>query len=416
MHSKRRSCHSALRWTARRTVTFACWLFLSFFVFGATVWWFRPLREGVRPDETIVPSGPGVPTANASFAPTVVNSAEPHGPSPTGMAWIPGGEFSMGCSASCESLCSSPGVSHDAQPIHRVYVDGFWIDRTEVTNAQFAEFVAATGYKTVAELRPTSAEFPDAPPESLVAGSVVFSPTSAQVLLDNYLQWWRYVPGANYRHPTGPDSDIRARESFPVVHICYEDARAYAEWAGKRLPTEAEWEFAARGGLSGRLYPWGDDLHPDGKFAANLYQGQFPLQGGDTGADGFVGIAPTAQFPANGYGLFDMSGNVWEWTADWYRPDHYQMLAAEGGVPRNPTGPASSWDPDEPGAKKRVQRGGSFVCTDQYCTRYIVGTRGKGEIRSGTNHLGFRCVRDKDASPPPERGNQVDPNQPTSER
>ena len=298
----------------------------------------------------------------------------------------------MGSRAGSESLCSMPGLTRDALPVHRVYVDGFWMDATEVTNADFGAFVKATGYVTVAERAPTAGEFPGAPPENLVAGSVVFTPTPQPVSLDNHFQWWRYEKGANWRHPEGPATTIQGREMYPVVHIAYDDALAYAAWAGKRLPTEAEWEFAARGGLSGTLYAWGDVFQPGGKSMANTYQGIFPVK--DSGADGFTGIAPVASFPPNGYGLYDVAGNVWEWTSDWYRPDTYEQLAAAGAVARNPRGPDSSLDPSEPGTKKRVHRGGSFLCTDQYCTRYMVGTRGKGEPDTGTSHLGIRLVRD----------------------
>jgi len=275
------------------------------------------------------------------------------------------------------------------------------MDATEVTNEQFEQFAKSTGYVTVAERKPTREEFPTAPAENLVAGSVVFSPPSRPVPLDDHYQWWSYVPGANWRHPTGPDSDLKGREKYPVVHIAYEDAAAYAKWAGKRLPTEAEWEFAARGGMAAKPYAWGDELKPGGKWQANIYQGRFPVKGGDSGEDGFVGIAPVAQFSPNAYGLFDVGGNVWEWCSDWYRADYYATLAAQGGVARNPQGPSSSLDPSEPDQPKRVQRGGSFLCTEQFCTRYMVGTRGKGEVRSGTNHLGFRCVKDA--------GKQLDP-------
>jgi len=318
-------------------------------------------------------------------------AAAKHSPAPEGMVWIPGGEFSMGSSVEAEAICGSPGVTRDAQPVHRVYVDGFWMDKTEVTNEQFEKFVKATKYITVAERTPTAAEFPGAPPENLVAGSVVFTPPDHPVPLDNFYQWWSYVKGANWRHPLGPDSDLKGKENYPVVQIAYEDAAAYAKWAGKRLPTEAEWEFAARGGLEGKLYWWGNDLKPGGKWMANIFEGHFPDK--DTGEDGFAGIAPVAQFPTNGYGLYDMAGNVWEWCSDWYRPDYYAQLARVGGVARNPQGPPSSFDPSEPTQPKRVMRGGSFLCTDQYCTRYMVGTRGKGEISTGSNHLGFRCVR-----------------------
>jgi formylglycine-generating enzyme required for sulfatase activity len=327
-----------------------------------------------------------------SFAPTIANDAPAPRPAPDGMVWIPGGEFSMGA-------LDPRGMDHgghqpmnDARPIHRVYVDGFWMDATEVTNEQFTRFVEATGYVTVAEQKPTRAEFPGAPEENLVAGSVIFAPTPRTVELRNHYNWWSYVPGANWRHPQGPDSDLRGRQKYPVVHIAYEDAEAYARWAGKRLPTEAEWEFAARGGLTGKPYAWGDQFKPRDKWQANVYQGEFPVQRGDRAEDGFDGIAPVAQFAPNGYGLYDVAGNVWEWCSDWYRADYYTVLTAHSAVARNPQGPRHSFDPSEPQERKRVQRGGSFLCTEQYCTRYMVGTRGKGEIRSATNHLGFRCV------------------------
>jgi sulfatase modifying factor 1 len=320
------------------------------------------------------------------------SSSKP-GEAPPGMVWISGGEFLMGCEDPRSCLCGGPDAMNDARPIHRVYVDGFWMDKTEVTNEQFAKFVEATGYVTIAERKPRAEDFPDAPPENLVAGSTVFTPTPAPVPLNNHYQWWRYQKGANWRHPSGPDSDIDGKENLPVVHIAYDDARAFCKWAGKRLPTEAEWEFAARGGLEQKLYAWGDELKPDGKWMANIYQGKFPVQGGDTGEDGFVGIAPVAQYPANAYGLHDVAGNVWEWCSDWYRPDYYETLAKTGKTARNPQGPSNSFDPLEPNQPKRVLRGGSFLCTDQYCTRYMVGSRGKGEADAGSNHLGFRCVK-----------------------
>ncbi len=327
-----------------------------------------------------------------SFALTVANSEKPPAPAPSGMVWIPGGEFSMGSSGRCGGKsCCSPTTVEDALPIHRVHVDGFWMDATDVTNADFEKFVKATGYVTVAERTPTKEEFPTAPPENLVAGSVVFTPTSKPVSLDDHYQWWSYVKGANWRHPTGPQSSIRGHENEPVVQVAYDDAEAYAKWAGMRLPTEAEWEFAQRGGLSGKLYAWGDEFKPHGKYMANTWQGIFPVK--DIGEDGFAGISPVKSFPPNGYGLYDMAGNVWQWCSDWYRPDTYASDAAKATVTRNPTGPSSSFDPSEPGVAKRVQRGGSFLCTDQYCTRYMAGTRGKGEVDTGTNHTGFRCVK-----------------------
>jgi formylglycine-generating enzyme required for sulfatase activity len=264
------------------------------------------------------------------------------------------------------------------------------MDRTEVTNEEFARFVRATGYVTVAERTPTREEFPTAPPENLVAGSVVFDPPAKPVPLDDHFQWWSYVTHASWRHPLGPGSDLRGRERYPVVHVAYQDAQAYAKWAGKRLPTEAEFEFAARGGLSGKLYAWGDELRPGGRWMANTFQGHFPND--DTGDDGWTGIAPVASFPANAYGLHDIAGNVWEWVADWYRADAYASLGGQGVV-HNPEGPADSADPEEPAVPKRVQRGGSFLCSNQYCARYLVGSRGRGDPSSGANHLGFRCVK-----------------------
>lgn len=279
----------------------------------------------------------------------------------------------------------------DARPIHRVHVDGFWMDATEVTNRQFAAFVAATQYVTVAEKPPRAEDYPGAPPENLVAGSVVFTPPDVPVPLDNHFRWWSYIRGASWRHPTGPDSNLEGREDYPVVQIAYDDAVAYAKWAGKRLPTEAEWEFAARGGLDGNPYAWGMEFRPGGKWMANTWQGQFPVR--DLAEDGFGGVAPVGRFPPNGYGLFDVAGNVWEWCSDWYRPDYYADLAGMASVPRNPTGPSSPFDPAEPTERKRIHRGGSFLCTEQYCTRYMIGTRGKGEVTTGSNHVGFRCVQ-----------------------
>jgi len=336
------------------------------------------------------PSQDAMAAVAAAFSPTIANTAKPPGPAPDGMVWIPGGEFSMGAADLPGMNDVGMQATRDSRPIHPVYVDGFWMDKTEVTNEQFAVFVTATGYVTVAERTPRAEDFPGAPPENLVAGSVVFSPPDHAVPLNDHFQWWSYVKGTNWRYPLGPKSDLKDREQYPVVHIAYEDAVAYARWAGKRLPTEAEWEFAARGGLTGQVYPWGNEFQKDGKWMANIHQGHFPDQ--DTGADKFLGIAPVAQFPANEYGLYDVGGNVWEWTSDWYRPD-YAQLAAAGGVARNPQGPDTPFDPSEPTEKKRVHRGGSFLCTDQYCSRYMVGTRGKGEGSTGTNHLGFRTVR-----------------------
>jgi sulfatase modifying factor 1 len=374
----------------------------NFFVAGALglivaagVWVWLGVRE-----ETAEEGANAIPHATAdggaravSYPPTVPNPAKAPSPAPPGMVWIPGGEFSMGTEDPTDMICGGSDPMPDARPIHRVFVDGFWMDATVVTNDEFDRFVQATRYVTVAERKPKEEDFPGVPPEALTPGSTVFTPPEEPAPLNNYLAWWRYIPGASWRHPDGPGSGIQGRGNYPVIHIAYEDAEAYAKWAGKRLPTEAEWEFAARGGLSGQPYAWGSELKPGNKWMANTYQGSFPMK--DTGEDGFAGLAPVAQFPTNGYGLYDMAGNVWEWCADWYRPDYYAQLAASSRAARNPTGPADSMDPAEPGTPKRVERGGSFLCTDQYCTRYMVGSRGKGEPSTGSNHLGFRCVLSK---------------------
>jgi formylglycine-generating enzyme len=342
------------------------------------------------------PAGSGIESADSErslFGATMENDRREPRSRPAGstaMVWVPGGEFSMGALDSEGRTgpgCGDPTA--DAQPVHRVYVDGFWMDATEVTNEAFERFVRATGYVTVAERKPTPEEYPDAPRENLVAGSVVFAPPSAPVPLDTQFRWWKYLEGTSWRRPTGTASNVKGRERYPVVQVAYDDAAAHCRWAKKRLPTEAEFEFAARGGLSGRRYAWGDELRPGGRWMANIFQGHFPDK--DTGGDGWAGLAPVASFPSNGYGLYDMAGNVWEWVSDWYRPDYYGTLEPQS-VARNPTGPADSFDPGEPGVPKRVQRGGSFLCSSQYCTRYLVGSRGKGEPSSGANHLGFRCV------------------------
>jgi formylglycine-generating enzyme required for sulfatase activity len=323
------------------------------------------------------------------LGPIAVNAGAPPGPAPEGMVWIPGGVFWMGSE-------DFP----DAKPIHKVYVDGFWMDKTEVTNAQFRRFVEDTGYVTVAEKPPDVAEImkqqpPGAPPppkESLVAGSLVFAQPKTKVPLNDPSRWWRWTPGANWRQPEGPGSDLKEKDSHPVVHIAHRDALTYCEWRGKkeggtfRLPTEAEWEFAARGGLDRKRFTWGDEFKPNGKLMANTWQGEFAHQ--NTLEDGYFGTAPVSSFPPNGFGLSDMAGNVWEWCADWYQPKYVDIFS-----PRNPSGPSDSFDPNEPGIPKRVQRGGSYLCCDNYCSRYEVGGRGKAEPDSGTNHVGFRCVK-----------------------
>jgi formylglycine-generating enzyme required for sulfatase activity len=297
------------------------------------------------------------------------------------MIFLPAAEFSMG---------SSHAMFKDAHPVHRVRVNGFWIDQDELTNAEFQKFVKATGYKTIAEIAPSKEDFPDAPPENLVAGSVVFAPPKEDVPLDNHLRWWSYVPGANWKHPEGPDSDISSRMHHPVVHLAWHDAQAFAKWAGKRLPTEAEWEYAARGGHEGKDFSWGNEFRPNGKIMANTFQGHFPNK--NTKEDGFLATAPIRSFPPNAFGIFDISGNVWEWVSDWYRPDYFEYLKKAGEPSQNPQGPNDSLDPNEPGVAKRVMKGGSYLCTDQYCARYMPGGRGKGDPSTGTNHLGARFV------------------------
>lgn len=322
------------------------------------------------------PATADVPDAG-KIEPTEVGDAEPPGPAPKGMIWIPPGKFSMG---------SAYEPFGDARPIHTVELDGFWLDETPVTNRQFAAFVQDTGYLTIAERKPDPKDFPGVPEEALVPGSLVFRQTDGPVPLHDFRAWWAYVPGACWKRPEGPQSGIVGREDHPVVQVCYFDAVEYAKWAGKRLPTEAEWEYAARGGLTQKPYVWGDEFEPGGKCMANSWQGLFPNQ--NTEQDGWVRTSPVKTFPPNGFGLFDMAGNVWEWCSDWYRPDYYAKSPVH-----DPQGPDDSFDPDEPGLPKRVQRGGSFLCSDQYCSRYMPGGRGKGALDTGSSHVGFRCAK-----------------------
>jgi sulfatase modifying factor 1 len=310
-----------------------------------------------------------------------INRLRPSAAAPAGMVWIPGGTFTMGCAD-----CGMP----DAEPVHLVAVDAFWMDETPITNRQFAAFVAASGYVTIAERKPDAKDYPGVPEDKLVAGSACFKPPSGPVALDNPNAWWIYQPGASWKHPEGPDSGIQGRDDHPVVHIAWDDARAYATWAGKRLPTEAEYEFAARGGQDGKHFAWGNDVKPGGVWPANIWQGPFPSN--DAGEDGFRGTSPVKAFPPNGFGLYDVGGNVWQWCADWYRPDYFAQVLAQGTA-HNPRGPGESVDPQEPGIPKRVQKGGSFLCSDQYCARYHVGSRGKGAVDSSGANVGFRCVK-----------------------
>lgn len=307
----------------------------------------------------------------------------------SGMVLIKGARFWMGG----DSIWGRP----DEFPRHHVEVSSFYIDIQEVTNKQFKAFVDATGYITTAEKKPDWEQLklqvqPGTPKPSddmLVAASLVFIPPDRAVPLDNASAWWAWVPGANWKHPEGPVSNLTGKDDYPVVHVSWEDAMAYCRWAGKRLPTEAEWEFAARGGQLDAIYPWGNELITKGKKKANAWDGKFPNK--NTGLDGYVGAAPVRQFAANPYGLYDMAGNVWEWVSDWYTADYYQECMSKGVV-KNPQGPAKSLDPDEPYGQKKVTRGGSFLCNDQYCSGFRIGARMKTSWDTGLNHTGFRCA------------------------
>ena len=322
-------------------------------------------------------------TTPARFASATVDSEPP------GMIWIPGGEFTMGTDEE-ESYAVE-------RPAHRVLLDGYWIDETEVTNDQFRAFVEATGYVTTAERKPDWEQLktqvrpgtPKPHDSLLVASSLVFTMPSHPVSLASPANWWVWVPGADWLNPEGAGSSIDDRGDHPVVQVSWEDAKAYADWAGKRLPTEAEWEYAARGGLDSKRYAWGDEFQPDGKWMANTWQGNFPND--NSAEDKYARTAPARSFAPNGYGLYEMTGNVWEWCADWYSAKLY----TERTGPRiisNPTGPGKSFDPSEPYSSKRVTKGGSFLCTKDYCSNYRPSARRGTDWDTGMSHLGFRCV------------------------
>lgn len=333
--------------------------------------------------ESNIPSRFAIQPAQAQIQPVRKESK-------AGMVWIPGGTFQMGG--------DNKQASADEFPKHQVTVDGFWISTTEVTNQQFAEFVKATGYVTTAERKPDWNELKKQlppgtrkPDESLlVPASLTFKSPGHAISLDNYAEWWEWKKGASWRHPRGPGSDLQGKESYPVVHISWYDAQAYCKWAGKRLPTEAEWELAARGGLKNNIYPWGNEPVDVGKTKANSWQGNFP--GNNLLKDKFYFSAPVKSFPANGYGLYDMAGNVWEWCSDYYNSRYYEQV--KNGV-KNPKGPKTSFDPDEPLITKRVMRGGSFLCNDSYCSGYRVARRMKSSEDSSMEHAGFRVASNK---------------------
>ena len=341
--------------------------------------------RSTKPQESVQQETPG----DVAHSSTSVSPVPPGSP-PKGMIWVPGGEFWMGTDLEA--------AWDDERPAHRVRVDGFWMDDSEVTNAEFRRFVDATKFVTTAERAPTLEEImsqsppgtPPPPPETLVPGSLVFTMSDHEVPLNDFSQWWRWTPGADWQHPEGPKSDLKGREQHPVVHVSWDDAVAYAKWAGKRLPTEAEWEFAARGGLDRAPYGWGNDPPSTSKPQANLWTGKFPYQ--NTSQDGYVRTAPVKMFPPNGYGLYDMAGNVWEWCSDWYDRDAYKRIPP-GKLTINPEGPSASSDPLRPYTTQRSQRGGSFLCNDSYCSRYRPSARHGGTPDTGISHVGFRCVK-----------------------
>lgn len=324
----------------------------------------------------------------------------PPKPWPAGMVWVSGDEFMMGGVGNLSKT--------DEFPVHKVRLEGFWIDETEVTIAEYKQFVALTNYITIAEKKPEWEQLkkglppgtPPPPADVLVPGALVFHTTQTKVPLQDFSLWWSYVPGADWKHPEGPQSDVFTTNKFnnhPATQIAWLDAEAFANYAFKRLPTEAEWEFASRGGLKQKEFAWGDGAPSATNIRANLWEGKFPYK--PEVRDGFYLTAPVASYAPNGYGIYDMMGNVWEWCSDWYRPDTYakQVAAAAGGVIYDPKGPDDSYDPDEPYAPKRVTRGGSFLCTVEYCASYRPAARMKSDPYTGQNHTGFRCVMsDKD--------------------
>jgi formylglycine-generating enzyme len=327
-----------------------------------------------------MPTG-DAPSISEAAAKPALTAPEPD------MLWVPGGTFRMG----------SEDFYPEERPVHDVAVDGFWMDRYTVTNEQFARFVEATLYVTLAERPLNPADYPGAPAENLVPGSMLFHSTTGPVDLRNYANWWAWAPGTSWRHPLGRGSSLDGIEQHPVVHVAYEDAQAYARWAGKELPTEAEWEFAARGGLDGKKFTWGDDDFPGGKAMANNWQGEFPWQ--NLCVDGYDGTSPVGRYPPNGYGLYDMAGNVWEWTCDWFVPRHTAEIVKSCCIPVNPrvVSPDKSYDPRQPQFRipRKVVKGGSHLCAPNYCLRYRPAARQPQMIDTGMSHVGFRCIARK---------------------
>jgi len=387
MTQHKRNLPRARQTSSSRAVPSAAWLALAIVIGAAGAGATRYARHAA--------STPA-PAAASPSAPNRMAVVNP-GPAPAGMKWIAGGEFTMGTDSD-QSMANE-------RPAHHVRVNGFWMADNDVTNAEFRRFVEATGYVTTAERKPDWEEMrkqvapgtPKPDDSMLVPGSLVFTPPAHAVPLDDLSAWWRWVPGASWRHPSGPGSTLDNLDAHPVVQVSWYDAAAYAKWAGGRLPTEAEWEFAARGGSDGKRYVWGDEASPHGMHMANTFDGDFPYH--QTAEDGFPGTSPVGSFPANGYGLHDMAGNVWQWTGDMYRADEFARRAGDQGLCDNPQGPTSTYDPTDPYSERRVIKGGSFLCHPSYCESYRPSARRGTPPDTGSSHVGFRIVRSAPSAP-----------------